>query len=508
MGEKLLVINSTPAETRIALLDRGKIVELLVERRQAKGIVGNIYKGRVSRVLPGMQSAFIEVGAERTAFLYGGDVMDPANMELKRRESLVEFDAGAEVKLEAVAAVERTPIEKLLKEGDEVLVQVTKEPLGTKGARLTTFVSLPGRYVVLMPDFEHVGISRRIEDETVRESLRAAAEKIRPKGFGIIVRTAGANADPEEVRREVDFLVRQWQHLDRRRRRSGAPSLLYQEPEFIEKSVRDWLSDDVRHIFIDDRREHQILDEFLTTNIPDARHKLVLYEKENPIFDEFGVELDIAKALGRKVWLPSGGYLVVDQTEALTVFDVNTGRFVGKISAKETILKTNLEAAAEIATQLRVRNIGGIIVIDFIDMEAVEDRDQVEKAFELALKDDKAKYQVLKISEFGLVQMTRKRTSESLERQLLAECPTCAGRGRISSITSHLCEMVREIERHAVRTKQTLITIRMTPTLKRKFEEEDRELMKHVVRKHKIKLKIEEAGPGDEPLIDPPYEII
>ena len=505
MGEKLLAINSTPAETRIALVDQDQLCELVIEREQAQGIVGNVYKGKVTRVLPGMQAAFVEVGLDRTTFLYGGDVYDAQNLEQKRRESIAEHSDQAET--EKTTPVLRTPIEKLIKEGEQIVVQVTKEPLGSKGARITTFISLPGRFLVLMPEFDHIGISRRLDDPELRLSLHEIAERIKPKGFGLIMRTAAENAGEDALQREVDFLKQQWEKIQSLRKSASAPQLIHKEPDFIQRVVRDWITSDVAKILIDSKSKFNELQAFLNDHMPNDAKKLELHSEATPLFDHLDIELDIGKASGRKVWLPSGGYLVIDHTEALTSFDINTGRFVGKVSAKETILKTNLEAATEIPRQLKLRNIGGIIVIDFIDMVDLEDRVKVEEALIKALESDKAKNQVLKISEFGLVQMTRKRTSESLERQLMIECPSCSGRGVTPSISTHLSEMSREIERYCVRTKEKVVHVKLRKDLKESFQKECRNLLKWLVKKHKVKIKLQDLDDGYDAIQNPPYEV-
>jgi len=506
MTEKLLIINKTPSEIRVALVEGGHLSTLQIERQREMGMVGNIYKGKVSRVLPGMQSAFIDIGAERTAFLFGGDVVDPAFIERKKKE--LEFDELTLTQSENADQSPRTPIEQLLKEGQDVIVQVTKDPLGTKGARLTTFLSLPGRYVVLLPEFKHVGVSRRIADEGDRERLREELGKLKPAEHGAIVRTAALECSNEEISKDLRFLSKVWFSVKGKIRDFPTPSLVYREPELHLRATRELYSEDISAILVDDRETFQELSRFLNTNIPNAVNKLFLHEKKNPIFDEYGLEVDIARAIGRKVWLPSGGYLVIDQTEALTTFDVNTGKFVGKVSARETILKTNLEAAEVIAAQLRLRNIGGIIVLDFIDMEDEGDRESVYQKLVESLAPDKAKTTVLKMSELGLVQMTRKRTSESLQQKLTDECAHCHGQGKVRSTFTETYDLIRDIERHVLQTGANFIHIRVRPDVKRCLDGDEKELFSWVVRKHKIKIQVEEFGVDPAKLNEPAYEVI
>jgi ribonuclease G len=506
MSEKLLIINKSPSEVRVAVVENGVLTSLQIERVHERGMVGNIYKGRVTRVLPGMQSAFVEIGAERTAFLYGGDIVDPLFIERKKKE--LEYDELTLTQSDAAESLPRTPIENLIHEGQEIVVQVTKDPLGTKGARLTTFLAIPGRYVVLLPEFTHVGVSRRISNEEDRERLRNELTKVKPPEYGAIVRTAALEVGPDELQKDIRFLVKVWHSVKSKIRDLSVPSLVYHEPDLHIRATRELYTDDITGILIDEKDAFAELSRFLGANIPSASSKLFLHEKKTPIFDEFGLEVDLAKALGRKVWLPSGGYVVVDQTEALTTFDVNTGKFVGKISARETILKTNLEAAEVIAAQLRIRNIGGIIVIDFIDMDEESDRKQVEDKLQECLKPDKAKTTVLKMSELGLVQMTRKRTSESIQQKLTDTCILCDGIGRIKSPQTEVYDLIRDVERYIVRTGSKFITVKARPDLKRLLEGVEKPLISYIVRKHKIKIQIEASGIDLDSLKEAAYEVV
>jgi len=496
---KRLIINSSVSETRIGLVEGQRLAELYVERLHKRGMVGNIYKAKVSRVLPGMQSAFVNIGADRSAFLYGGDVVDPEYIA-----SVKSQNQGQDPR----ESNNRTPIEKILREGQEIIVQVAKEPLGTKGPRVTMVATIPGRYLVLMPEFNSLGISRRIEDEIVRQKLLADVEALRPPEMGLIIRTAALGAQPEHLKKDLVYLLKVWEAVQERRTKSSAPALLYQEPDLVLKITRDLLSEDVAEIVVDDSQVYDQLQHFLLDSIPSAHDKLKLYQGKDLIFDHYGLEMEIATALSRKVWLPSGGYLVIDQTEALTSFDVNTGKFVGSSNAQDTILKTNLEATEEVVHQLRIRNLGGIIVIDFIDMESFADQQKVNEALLEALKADKSRTNVLAINELGLVQMTRKRTRESLERVLTTDCSHCDGWGRTQSRESLVYEMVREVERFYLRTGQKEIRVKIRDDVQDMLLNEESPLFNVLQEKYAIKLIFESTLLSSAMLKEAPYEVL
>jgi len=439
-----IIINSTPQETRIALVENGEVVELFFERKKERGILGNIYKGKVVRVLPGMESAFVDIGMEKAAFLYVSDVFHPMD------EYQELFLQGEEEPADSLASRETNEprhIEDLLTEGQEILVQVSKEPIGTKGCSVTSLISIPGRYLVLMPFADHIGISRRIEDDQERDRLRSIAEEIRSQRMGLIVRTAAEGVARADIAADLEYLLKVWKTILKAKNGTSAPFLIHEEPDICVRAVRDLLSGDVRRIIVDSDETYGKIREFLDFYLPDPSFSLEHYQGFQPIFDYYNIELEIHRAMGKKVWLKSGGYIVIEQTEALVAIDVNTGRFVGKRNLEETILQTNLEAAKEIAYQLRLRNIGGIIIIDFIDMEKIENREKVFNALKEHLKKDKAKTNVLKISELGLVQMTRKRTRESLCKTISEECPYCEGTGRVRSRYSICYDILRELKR-------------------------------------------------------------
>jgi ribonuclease G len=446
MGSEIL-INVTRGETRVGLLEGGQVVEFYVERKRDASLVGNIYKGKVVKILPGMQSAFVDIGLEKAAFLYVADI----KADTDEYAPLFEEGEKGENSLEVIPRKCRSEmtIEEIIQEGQELLVQVSKDPIGSKGARVTSYITLPGRYLVLMPNVEHIGISRRISDEDERNRLKAIVERIKPAGYGLIIRTASEDSTEEDINKDLQFLLLLWENLSEKKDRVPARGLLYSDLDLVIRSVRDLMSQDVERLIIDSAEEYNRIIEFVKTYFPKLLDKIELYEETEPLFDAFGIELDIARAIGRRVWLKSGGYIVVDQTEAMTVIDVNTGKFVGKEGLEDTILKTNLEAVKEITYQIRLRNLGGIIIIDFIDMDKPENRDKLFNAFTEAMKRDRAKNTIFHISELGLIQMTRKRVRESLGRMLSTTCPYCEGKGFVKSPDTLCFEILRTIKKLA-----------------------------------------------------------
>jgi ribonuclease G len=476
-----LIINVTSQETRVALLEDKVLAEIYIERTKDRGIVGNIYKGKVVKVLPGMQAAFVDVGLEKAAFLYVADVYG-------RVEDYEEIGfQGEEMPTYVNPSL---PIEELLSEGQEILVQVSKEPLGTKGTRITSHISLPGRYLVFMPTVDHVGISRRIKDEKERKRLREIVLTMKPPSSGFIVRTASEGAAPEEIRNDMEFLLRLWANVQKKRETSSAPSLIHSDLTMVLRVIRDILSSQVNRIIIDSKEEYDNIISFITSYMPKEKYEITLYEKKEPIFDAYGIEMEIDKVLGRKVWLKSGGYIVIDMSEALVAIDVNTGRYVGKRNLDDTILKTNLEAAKEIAYQLRLRNIGGIIIIDFIDMEREGDREKVYQALEEAIKKDRQKTNIFKISELGLVEMTRKRTRENVTRILGETCPYCEGSGLIKSKTTVCYDIFRQIERSASELGGHNVVVEVNPEIAGLLYEEERGGVEELERKLKKKIVV------------------
>ncbi len=444
-----IIVNSTGRETRVALIENGRLTELHVDRGDNRGHVGNLYLGKVVRVLPGMQAAFVDIGLERAAFLYAGDIypefLDNPESEMDEPED-VEEPATEELP-RATPRMGHPPIQDLLREGQEILVQVAKDPIGTKGARLTTHITLPGRYMVFMPTVDHVGISRRIEREKERRKLRDFVEKNRPKGAGFIVRTVCEGKPTSALKMDIDYLTGTWEKIQKASRESRAPALLHADYGLVLRVVRDSFNDDVDRMVLDNKEVFDRVQRFMADFMPHLRERVQLYKGGEPIFDTFGIESEITRSMGRKVWLKSGGYLIIDQTEALTAIDVNSGKFVGTSSLEETTLAINLEAASEIVHQLRLRNIGGIIVLDFIDMEKAPNREKLYRALEEELKNDRARTNALKISELGLIEMTRKRVQEDLTRYLSEPCIHCEGRGHTRSRATVVYEILREIQR-------------------------------------------------------------
>jgi len=425
-----ILINVSPQETRTALVEGGAAQEIYIQRASRHGLVGNIYKGTVQRVLPGMQAAFVEIGLERTAFLHAADML-----------------SGEQSNGHA-----RPPIGQLLSEGQDVLVQVLKDPLGSKGARLTTLLSIPSRYLVLMPHEPHGGVSARIEDPDERDRLKTIVDDLSSRlcpRFGVIARTAAEGVDARALESDLTFLLRLWTSISEAARKTSAGRLVHGDVPLSMRIIRDLMSPEVERVRLDNAEEFERVLRFTEEFVPEAASRLELYEGAAPIFDLYGVEDDIERALSRKVELKSGGHLVIDQTEAMTTIDVNTGAFIGHRNLEETILKTNLEAAQAIARQLRLRNLGGIIALDFIDMRDEDHRTQVLRALEKELKRDSARSHVYPFSPLGLVEMTRKRTRESLGHILCERCPHCDGRGTVKTVETVCHEIAREIQRSA-----------------------------------------------------------
>lgn len=429
-----ILMNVTPAETRVGIVENGMLAEVYIERASSRGIVGNIYKGKVVRVLPGMQAAFVDIGLEKAGFIHAADIDSGRNEDGEKKA--------------------QDNISLLVREGQSLVVQVTKDPISTKGARLTTHMSVPSRYLVYMPNTQHVGISQRIEDEEERERLRSVVEScVKQEGLedkgGFILRTAAEGAGEDEILSDTKYLRRLWEKVQKRMKSYKAPSEIYGELPLSKRTIRDLLRPEVDKVFIDSKETFVKLSEFTEDFVPEHVGRLEYYTGERPIFELNSVEDEIKKALDKKVLLKSGGYLIIDQTEAMTTIDVNTGGFVGHRNLEETIFKTNLEAASAIARQLRLRNLGGIIILDFIDMEDPEHQRQVHRLLEKNLEKDHAKTKISGVSDLGLVEMTRKRTKESLGQMLLEPCGQCDGRGTVKTAETICYEIFREILREA-----------------------------------------------------------
>ncbi len=487
---KEMIVSSNGHETMVAILEDDLVAEIFVERERHRGVVGNVYKGRVSKVLPGMQSSFIDLGLERDGFLYVADVID----------TLAEFDKLAGDEDDEAGATgnggggggghrgrpERDrqdrptqKIEELLKEGQEIVVQVVKEPLGTKGARLTTHVTMPGRFMVFMPTVDHIGVSRKIESREERGRLRGIVREFREAhGFtgGVIIRTAAGGRPKEDILGDLDAFHKIWTEMRQRNESSRAPAVLFQEQSIVARLLRDLLTEDFQAIRIDNAQEYQKVMELIERIMPSLAPKVKLYSKPFPIFDEYGVQAEIDKALKSKVFLKSGGSIVINQTEALVAIDVNTGRFVGKKTSgrlEDTIVKTNLEAVKEIVRQIRLRDLGGIIVLDLIDMDDKKNRQKVYQAVEQELRKDRSPSKALQVSDFGLVIITRKRVKQSLERVLTEPCPYCAGTGVIKSSSTICYEILNEVKKVGPDINGHRLLLRVNPDIARALKEEE-----------------------------------
>ncbi len=487
--QKEMIISANGHETMVAILEEDLVTEIFVERERHRGVVGNIYKGRVSKVLPGMQCAFIDIGLERDGFLYVSDVVNTI-------EEFDRLDSGDDDEHEAAGGNgkaggdrgkgrDRGPqpkIEDLLKEGQEIVVQVAKEPLGTKGARLTSHATLAGRFLVFMPTVDHVGVSRKIDSRDERNRLRGIVKKFREEhgfGGGVIIRTAAGTRPEADILSDLDYFNDIWKETRHKFETSRAPSVIYREQSLVAKLLRDLLTEEFSAIRIDNPQEHRHVMDLVARIMPNLSPRVKLYTKDYPIFEEYGVQTEIDKALKSKVWLKSGGSIVINQTEALVAIDVNTGRYVGKRTGRleDTIVKTNLEAVKEIVRQIRLRDLGGIIVLDFIDMEERKNRQKVFQAVELELKKDRSPSKLLQVSDFGLVIVTRKRVKQSLERVLTEPCPYCTGTGVIKSTSTICYEILSEVRKIGGDLNGGGVVLRVNPEIARALKEEERAVM-------------------------------
>src|SRR6516165_6225406 len=513
---KEMIISSGAHDTRVAILEDDQVVEIFIERENQRGVVGNIYKGRVSKVLPGMQSSFVDIGLERDAFLYvsevvntveeferlAGDDEDSEEAGGQRSEANGQRPEAGENGAEA-GAHEKVPerrgrdrdrerehpqakIEDLLKEGQEVLVQVVKEPLGTKGARLTSHVTMPGRFLVFMPTVDHVGVSRKIESREERARLRGIVRKFREEhGFtgGVIIRTAASGRSEADIVSDLSYFHEIWTQVRQKMETRRPPAVLFQEQSLVTKLLRDMLTEDYTAIRLDDEAEYRRVVQLVERIMPSLLPRVKLYTKDYPIFEEYGVQAEIDKALRPKVWLKSGGYLVINQTEALVAIDVNTGRYVGKKSSgrlEDTIVKTNLEAVKEIVRQIRLRDLGGIIVLDLIDMEEKKNRQRVFQEVEKELRRDRSPSKALQVSDFGLVIVTRKRVKQSLERQLTEPCPYCSGSGSIKSTATICYEILEEMKKLGNDLDGQGVLLRVNPDIARALKEEESSVLREL----------------------------
>ena len=505
---KEMIISSSAHETRVAIIEDDLVAEIFIERERSRGVVGNLYKGRVSKVLPGMQSAFVDLGLERDGFLYVTDVIatfeEFDRLETDDDEPAPPPQGGSQPPgVRRAGPAEGGPagrggrgrdrerekgpepkIEELLKEGQEIIVQVAKEPLGTKGARLTSHATMPGRFLVFMPTVDHVGVSRKIDSRDERSRLRGIVREFREQhGFtgGVIIRTAAAGKPKEDIVADLSYFHRVWTDIRQKSETSRAPAVVYREQSLVAKLIRDLLTEEFSSIRIDSEPEFRKVLELVERIMPALAPKVKLYDKEYPIFEEYGVQPEVDKALRSKVWLKSGGSIVINQTEALVAIDVNTGRYVGKKTAgrlEDTILKTNLEAGKEIIRQIRLRDLGGIIVLDFIDMEDKKNRQKVFQTVEQELRKDRAPSKALQVSDFGLVIITRKRVKQSLERVLTEPCPYCAGSAVIKSSSTICYEILSEVKKISGDLNGQSLILRVNPDIARALRDEERAVFK------------------------------
>ncbi len=450
-----LVASVDSRESRTGLLENGELTELFIERKVERRLVGNVYKGTVKSIVPGIEAAFVDVGQEKNGFLYVSDVtdtLDEYEVDLDDEDEEDEYRPRSRRR-------RRMRIEDMLKRGQEIMVQVAKEPMGQKGMRLTNYVSLPGRYLVLMPTVNHLGVSRKIENDKERERLRKIAAKLRPHGLGLIVRTLGEGKGEEEIKADIKYLTGLWHKIVRRMDSMPSPSLLHQDLGQVARVVRDVFNDEIDKFIIDSKRDYDTVLNLLENLAPHLKPRVELYRGRVPLFEKYDLDGQIEKALRKKVWLHSGGYIIIDQSEALTTIDVNTGKFTGKQKLEDTVFKTNMEAAREVARQVRLRDIGGIIVVDSIDMEKPSNRQKLLKEFQEAFKTDRSKTYILGLTELGLVQMTRKRVKLSLTPSLCEPCPYCEGTGWVKSVTTTAIQALRQLEKQCKGNGYKAITL-------------------------------------------------
>jgi len=485
---KEMIVTSNGHQTLVAILEDDQVAEVSVERERQRGVVGNIYKGRVSKVLPGMQSAFVDIGLERDGFLYVSDVVDTMDTFERMEGGDEEGDEGGSEAADQGGGRgkgDQPKIETLLKAGQEILVQIVKEPLGTKGARLTSHATMAGRFLVFMPTVDHVGVSRKIEAREERSRLRGIVRAFREsEGFtgGVIIRTAAATRPEADIVADLVYFKRIWDEIRRNVESSKCPAVVYREQGLVAKLVRDLLTDEYSAIRIDDESEYRRVKDMVQRFMPALAPRVKHYTKDFPIFEEYGVQSEIDKALRSKVWLKSGGYIVINQTEALVAIDVNTGRFVGKRNDRleDTIVKTNMEAVKEIVRQIRLRDLGGIIVLDFIDMEERKNRQKVAQALDQELGRDRSPSKAVQVSDFGLIIITRKRVKQSLERVMTQPCPYCSGTGVIRSAATICYEILDEVRKVAAEVDGPGVQVRVNPDIARALREEESAVLREM----------------------------
>jgi ribonuclease G len=482
-----IIINADSYETRVAILENDELAELFVERAEQRRSVGDVYKARVNAVLPGMQSAFVDLGLAKTGFLHASDLAESLNA----LEDLSDADdtAGDRHKRR------RAPVPKIedhLKKGQEVLVQITKESIGTKGPRVTQQISLPGRFCVLMPGVDHVGVSRRIEERSERQRIKAIIHDLKPRGVGLIARTAGEGKGDAEYAADIKHLTRLWQRIEKKSQGSRAPALVHRELEMTASLIRDLFTEDVEEVFIDDKDSFAEIERYLKAVSPELADRVKHYKGKEPIFDAFNIESQIEKTFERKVWLKKGGYICIDHAEALVAVDVNTGRFTGKKNQEETIFRTNMEAAVEVPRQLRLRDIGGIIVVDFIDMENDSNKRAVLDTLRTELRKDRARTKAFAVSELGLVEMTRQRERSSLLHYYTEDCPTCGGLGKVPSSETMLVKLERAMRRVSAMGAHKRVTVKVAPDVALYFIETEARRFSELEKRFRIQIDLKD----------------
>jgi len=493
LRQKDIIISLSEFETRIAILENSKLMELWVERPERERMVGDICKGIVKAVLPGMQAAFLDLGLERSAFLHISDITELYEADFLEEEELAQRKRKKS----------KQKIEELLKKGQEILVQIMKEPMGTKGPKVTSQLSLAGRYLVLVPGEEHIGVSRKITDREEKKRLKKVVSELKPEGFGAIIRTAAERKNHKEFKNDIRLLLNLWKKIRKEAEKKRAPCLVQKDMGMIASVIRDQLSPEVNQVMIDSKREYKKIRSYLRVIAPNLRQKVMLYDKDIPIFDFYNIESQIEKMLDRKVWLKKGSYIVIDQTEAMVTIDVNTGRFVGRSDHQTTVLRTNLVAAREIARQIRLRDIGGLIIVDFIDMDSPEDRRKVFEEFRASFKNDRSKHSILHISDFGLIEMTRERIRPSLLYTFSEPCPICDGIGRVLSKETLASKIERWFKRAKVRSVDKRLKLFVHPEVYKILTQGKESRIKKLCKMLKIEINTEK----DESLLTDEFKV-
>ncbi len=491
---KMILFNATHTEKRAALLENGKVVELVVERPDSKRLVGNIYRGKVTSILPGIQAAFVDIGLEKCAFLHGSDV-NPSVL-LENGDSLMERYIGGKGVHARRKHIPRIPIEKVLSPGQEILVQVVKEPIGTKGAKLSTQISLAGRFLVLVPDTDFIGVSKKTSDPRKRARLKKLISEIKPPGVGFIIRTIGLKVSEAEFVKEIHQLLDKWRNAQEEALTGSGPKLIHREMGITTRVIRDMFSEDVERVIVDQPEDYEEIQEYLRSLSPALCNRVELYKEETPLFDKFDIEKELEKSLKRKVWLRAGGYILIDRTEALVAIDVNTGKNIGKSNLEETIFNTNMEAAAEICRQLRLRDIGGLIVIDFIDMKSVENRRKLENAMQKFLAADPSAHACTGLSKFCLMEITRKRVRPELQEYFTDVCPACEGLGWVFSAEYVTARIDRDLRRGKDKFHELEISVH--PAVCAYLKKDGNHIKNMLEREHNCRLFIKEDQELDQ----------